>query len=193
MPRELEPKLRAEFERRLAGNGLFASAVERRDPRLIFRLALESLVGVREKGGNNRGPIVELLQQTIGSADGEAWCMALVQSGLAFAEILTGLTSPIFASEHCLTVWNETPKAQRVKIIPGIGAICIWRHGNTTAGHTGVTISPVERNEVELVEGNTEAGLIGGKIEREGGGIYHTQRSIIRNGNMRVVGYLRPF
>lgn len=193
MKRQLEPKMVSYLDAKLAGNGLAQSAIKNRDPRTVFRLALECCVGIREKGGNNRGPMVELIQETLGGADAEAWCMSLVQTGLGYAELKTGIMSPIFPSEHCLTVWNETPREQRVRTVPAVGAICIWKHGDTTSGHTGITVGEVEREEVNMVEGNTEAGIRTGEVVREGGGVYFTRRSIRGTGSMKVVGYLKPW
>jgi hypothetical protein len=93
-----------------------------------------------------------------------------------------------------MTVWNETPVAQRVKAIPAPGAIIIWRHGPGPSGHTGCTISYCYGGQFTAVEGNTESGLTAaGHIEREGGGCYETRRNIIGAGNMKVVGFLKPF
>ena len=52
-------------------------------PEPCSRLAAEACVGIREQGGNNKGPLVELMQKTVdGKAQAEAWCMAFVQSML---------------------------------------------------------------------------------------------------------------
>lgn len=193
MARILKNEMEAFLDRKLQENGLAQDAINRRDARVVFRLAAECCVGIRETS-NNAGPMVELIQETIGSSDKEPWCMAFMQTCLAYAYRKTGKRSPLVASEHCLTVWNETPKSQRVVEIPAIGAIAIWRHGSSSSGHTGVTVSNVyDGKMVNLVEGNTESGIEGGEIVREGGGIYRTYRSITGTGNMRIVGYLKPF
>src|SRR5574343_9032 len=101
--RRIEPTMVKWLDSKLAGNGLAQDAIARKDARLLFRLAMESCVGIREKGGNNSGPMVELIQETIDGADKDPWCMSLVQTCIAYAEKRTGKSSPIFASEHCLT------------------------------------------------------------------------------------------
>ena len=193
MKREIEPEMVAFLDAKLKDNGLAQHAIEQKDPRTVFRLALEACVGIREKGGNNRGPVVELIQETLGGADQEAWCMSLVQTGLAYAELKTGVQSPIAATEHCMTCWRETPTAQRVKSVPAVGAIIVWKHGSTDSGHTGITVSDVKDGQVRAVEGNTESGIAGGEVVREGGGVYVTRRSTSGTGNMRVVGFLKPW
>jgi len=138
--------------------------------------------------------MVELIQQTLGDAEGEPWCMSLVQTCIAWAELRSGKPSPIFASEHCMTVWNSTPAAQRVVSIPAPGAIIIWRHGAGPSGHTGATISDVRNRIFSAVEGNTESGLgTAGIVERDGGGCYETRRSLDGAGKMKIVGFLKPF
>jgi hypothetical protein len=193
MKRELHPEMRDWLDsqcRDTAHRALIAA-----DARACFIHAAKACIGIREHGGNNRGKIVELIQQTIGVAEREPWCMSLVQTCLAWAELRTGKISPIFASEHCLTVWQNTPAPHRVKAIPAPGAIIIWRHGAGPAGHTGITIAKVNSHGLfRAVEGNTESGLTAaGKIEREGGGCYETERSIHGSGNMKLLGFLKPF
>src|SRR5919108_4036082 len=40
--------------------------------------AAGSLVGVREEGGNNRGPMIELFLRGVKQPPGEPWCAAFV-------------------------------------------------------------------------------------------------------------------
>lgn len=191
--RNIEPKMIAWLDKKLASNGLAQHAIETKNARLLFTLAAESCVGIREEGGNNKGPMVKLLQETIGGAGGEAWCMSYVQTCLAYAEAKTGLISPIAASEHCMTVWNSTPKAQRVKRVPARGAIAIWNYPPGANGHTGI-VDNYNEKKMNLFEGNTEAGLTSsGTIERDGGGVYYTDRSTSGSKKMVLVGFLKPF
>ncbi|MDX2232255.1 MAG: glycoside hydrolase family protein [Leptolyngbyaceae cyanobacterium bins.349] len=71
-----------------------------------------SYVGVREQG-NNRGREVEMFQRTIGGSDGEPWCMSFAQFCIQKAGAATKVDPKVFRSEHCLTVWNNSPKSQR--------------------------------------------------------------------------------
>lgn len=191
--RKIEQKMIDFLDQKLASNGLAQTAIEEKDARTLFVQAASACVGIREKTGRNDGPMVELIQETIGGHSGEAWCMSLMQTCLAYAEVKTGAKSPIAASEHCMTVWNETPEYQRVKFTPLAGAIVIWRHGKGPSGHTGCVLSSDE-HEFRAVEGNTTSGsTASGKVVREGGGVYFTKRSRNGNGDMHVVGFLKPF
>lgn len=182
------------LDERLKINGLAQFAIRTRDLRLLFTEAAKVCVGIRERTGNNDGPMVELIQKTVdNNASGEAWCMAFIQTCLAYAEMKTAKVSPIVASEHCMTVWAQSPKEQRVIWNPLPGAIVIWRHGDSTSGHTGVVLGADEKM-FHAVEGNTTSGNDPkGKIVREGGGVYYTTRSRDGDGDMNVVGYLKPF
>lgn len=192
--RDIEPKMVEFLDGKLSGNGLAQHAKEIGDARLVFTLAMEACVGIREVGGNNSGPMVELIQETVGRHSREAWCMALVQTCLSYAEKQTGKKSPIIATEHCLTAWETTPHEQRVKHIPARGAIIIWRHGDSTNGHTGIVLDYHNQpGKMLTVEGNTEKGIVGGHIERDGGGVYLVERDAIGSYDMRIMGYLKPF
>lgn len=191
--RSIEPAMLKFLRSKVILNGMYEEAVKNKDARTLFRLAAEACVGIREEGGNNSGPMVELIQETVGGAGREAWCMSFVQTCLAFAEVETGVKSPIPASEHCMTVWNTTPKKQRVKISPLPGAIAIWQHGKGPAGHTGIVSGADEKN-FNAIEGNTESGLNPkGTVERDGGGVYFTKRSRKGAGSMKLIGFLKPF
>ncbi len=193
--RNIESKMVKYLDDKLAKNGLAQEAIKKKDARTLFVLAAQSCVGIRESGGNNKGPMVELIQETIGGADREPWCMSFQMTLLAYAELKTKVKSPLVASEHCLTVWKDSPKSSRVKMFPAMGAIIIWQHGTSQAGHTGVFLEAVDGDKNMLcIEGNAEAGLKpDGTINRNGGGVYATKRSMTKNGNMKVLGFLRPF
>ena len=186
--RELEADLLEWFDDKLAKNGLAQEAIATKNARLLFGLAAESCVGIRETGGNNNGPMVRLLQKTIGGAVKEPWCMSFVQSCLAYAEAKTGEKSPVIASEHCQTVWTETPRSQRVKTAPLKYAIVIWAYEGTSSGHTGVVVESFYPKKFHSVEGNT--GDDGG---RDGDCVTYKKRDWVRSGKLRVLGFLKPF
>jgi hypothetical protein len=195
--RKLEPKMVAYLDEKLANNGAVADAIRRRDPRALLVPAALACVGIREATGNNDGPMVELIQETIGGHSNEAWCMAFVMTLLAYAELKTSITSPIYASEGCDQVWTKTPAIHRVKVFPLPGAIVIWGHYNSkgqyTGGHTGILVGADEKT-FYAVEGNTSGGQDpNGKVVREGGGCYYTYRNRFGNGDMKVRGFLKPF
>lgn len=194
MIREIDPRLVALFDARLQTNGLAQLALKNREARILMRMAAQACVGILEHGGNNRGPEVELFQETIGGHSRESWCMSFIQSCIAYAEVKTGVNSPIIGGEHCLTVWAQSPHEQRVHTYPLPGAIAIFQHGTSQNGHCGI-IESMEGVDMWTYEGNTEHGIApNGAMVRDGGGVYHCLRSFnMPMGDMHLVGCLKPF
>ncbi len=146
-------------------------------------------VGIHEVGPN-AGPEVEKFQLAVdGKAQGESWCMAFVQFCIMELERRVARRSNIFHSEHCLTVWNKSPlELRRTKPEPGY--IVIWRHGNTTSGHTGIVTNVIDNIRFETIEGNTSDSNL---VDRNGDGVYEKVRHLTHTGSMQVVGFLVPF
>lgn len=153
----------------------------------LIQEALSWVEKASEQGGNNRGQIVELFQKTIGKAENEPWCMAFMQYCVSKVDFLMndGTKSPLFKSEHCLTVWNNTPITFKYKV-PSVGNIVIWRHGTSSNGHTGVVKQVLDAQTFITVEGNTNA-----DGSREGDGVYEKKRSILPMGDLNVVGFIK--
>jgi hypothetical protein len=191
--RNIEPKMVAFIDKKLALNGAAQEAIEKKDARSLMVFAAEACVGIRESGGNNKGPLVQLIQDTVGGVGAEAWCMSFVQTCIAYAEVKTGVKSPLLDTEHCTTLWNKTKASQKVKIFPARGAIIIWQHGKGPSGHTGFFLEG-DGKSMRTIEGNTEAGFSkDGSVVREGGGVYLASRSMKANGTMKVLGFIKPF
>lgn len=153
----------------------------------MFIKAMEAMIGIQEKGGNNSGPDVEAIQETVGSAENEAWCMATIQTAIAFVEVVTGSGSRFPVTEHCLTAfYNSLIKYMN----PKRGYVCIWQHGSGQSGHTGAVCEIIGPNEFNCIEGNTGPGS---GVVREGDGVYKKLRSLQGAGDMHVKGFLEPF
>lgn len=192
--RKIESKMLGFLDAKLSGNGACQHAKIVRDSRAVFCFAMEAMVGIRENGGNNKGPLVELIQETVGGHSGEAWCLSTVMTALAYAEWNTQTKSPLPATEHCMTLWQTVPKNMHVVSQPRRGAIAIYNYVGTSRGHTGVFLEEIEENVMLCVEGNTTRGISDtDEIVRDGGGVYLTKRSMIPKAPMTLVGFLKPF
>lgn len=192
--RKIEPAMIKFLDAKLKSHGAAQAAMVTENPRALLIYAAQVCVGIKEVGRNNDGPMVRLIQETVGVAEYEAWCMSLVQTLVAYCEVKTGLPSDLYPTESCTECWEKTPKMWRVKKIPLPGAIPIWQHGTSWRGHTGVLLEYGLYNKISCVEGNTETGLDShGNIIREGGGVYQTVRDKKADGNMKLRGYLVPF
>ncbi len=159
------------------------------DPFLLSLEVARILVGTIEVGGDNRGPIVTELQKTVGGAMNEPWCASFIQSCIAYTEEKLSIQSPIYPTEHVLTLWNKTPQECRVDS-PIPGDIVIWKQINTLSGHCGL-IEDIKDNYLYTFEGNTSPSSK--IIERDGDGIYQKIRPLGGMGKLKEIGFLRPF
>lgn len=192
--RSISTDLFSIIDKKLASNGAAQAAIKDQDARSLLCYAAETLVGVREKGGNNRGKEVELIQRSSGGRPGDAWCMWYVQALIAYVEKKLNIKSKIYHSGSCASVWEKTPKDQRAKIFPLAGAVVIWKNKKTGMGHTGIFIESTDKKTMLTSEGNSTEGLNSrGEVERDGGGVYLCKRSMKGHGNMEVRGFLIPF
>lgn len=193
MNRQIEKKMVEFLDFKLKENGEAKRAIDEKDPRSLMIQAAYACVGTREKTGHNDGPMVELIQETIGSHNQESWCMSFLQTLIAYSEIKTGIKSPLIGTEHCMTLWNAS-QDHKVQNYPKTGAIIIWEHlGTGGSGHTGLFIEG-DGTEMICVEGNTTSGFNANeKIISEGGGVYRTKRRMRTNGNFKLHGFLKPF
>lgn len=123
-------------------------------------------IGVVEEGING-GQIVKLFQRAVDDrALNEPWCMAFAQYCIKMAELAVselfsqciGEASTIFRSEHCLTVWNNSPHLQMREATKG--SLCIWQNFNggeaTASGHTGIVTDINPDGSILIVEGNSQ-------------------------------------
>lgn len=192
--RRIDTELVSYIDKRISWDGLAQYHLQTKNARGLMVEAAKACVGIKELTGRNDGRLVELIQKTVdGKAQGEAWCAAFVASMIAYAEAKTGVRSPLMATEHCLTLWNGTPIEQKVKISPLAGAIAIWRHGTTTNGHTEIVLD-CDENIFNAVGGNTSGVVDPSKpVSREGNGVFYTKRSRFGEGDMNLLGFIKPF
>lgn len=183
MQRKLTPELSRWLHTRCGG---FQAYADRDAPTLLAHAATQC-VGIVESGGNNRGRFVELFQATVGRVEAEPWCMAFVQSLVAFVEDVCG-PSLLPVTEACLAALQGAP-SDLVVSDPRQGDIVIWRHGTGWQGHTGIILR-VDGEWLQTVEGNTGDGA---GIQREGDGVYSRRRPKVPLGTMKIAGFLRPF
>lgn len=160
------------------------------DPNECLALVAEACArsGIREKSAND-GPWIKLFQQTVGDAAQEPWCLAFLQSLIAYVEELKGVTSPLPATEHCGDFWNRA-KNYHTAPMGARGDIIVWSLLGTAQGHCGL-ITKASSLLYETVEGNTTSG--GAAIVREGDGIYARKRAKGGSKTFAERGILRAF
>lgn len=146
-------------------------------------------IGVREKGGQNKGPEVEMFQKAVdGKAQGEAYCMAFMQFCVMEIEKRFKVKSEIFKSEGVMETWNKSP-AKLKHQDPKIGGIVCWNYVGSWTGHAGC-VTDFDKSNIKTVEGNTGSGSA---VIREGDGIYARTRSRAGTSKMVIKGYILPF
>jgi hypothetical protein len=142
-----------------------------------------SFVGVRESGGNNRGPEVEAWLRRVGQPPGQAWCAAFAWCCVddAFRRLL--LPNPIRPCAGVVHLWDLLPAACQLDgPSPGCWAFHRDLDANgdpTSLGHMGFIddVSP-DGQGTYSIEGNTNSGG-----SRTGGGVWrHTP-------SLRPLGY----
>ena len=142
------------FDKLLENNALAQDSIVKNRARQLFVETAKSALGIKEVS-KNKGVEVELFQKTVGLSPGDSWCMAFMQSCIAYVEHKTAIVSPIYASGTCMEVWDNSPVEQRVKVLPLAGAIAIWQHlTNPIHGHTGMVLD-CDGVSFHAIEGNT--------------------------------------
>jgi hypothetical protein len=182
--RELNPLIEAYIDERIERYNQTVS------PNALMIRALKAMVGIHEEGGDNRGPLVAAIQDTVGGPDPLAWCMSLQQTAVAYVEKKLSMVCDLAESEHCLTVLSAAERHKRNVKVPAPGDLIIWQHGASTDGHVGCIT--MVGDYFQCIEGNTAGhDQRTGVVSREGDGVYETMRS--RNGsqNMKVAGFVR--
>jgi len=153
---------------------------------LTIKIAL-SYDGVRERGGNNRGPQVEMFQHSIGLDPGDPWCAAFVCFCIKEAAKQLGIDPNFQYGGSVYKLWSRNEGLQMST--PDTDCIFLIDHGlshaGTRIGHTGFCIGPITENatghpgeqfvsRIETMEGNTNAAG-----SRDGDGCYHKTRNLI--------------
>ena len=186
------------LDSKIATNSLALQCIKEKRARQLFVEIVKACVGIKEVA-KNKGMEVELFQKTVGISKGDQWCMAFLQTCLAYTEVKTGAYSQIFAAGGCINVWNKTPTTLRVKDIPLAGAIAIWKHlSDPNHGHTGMILD-CDGISFHAIEGNTSEGNdnLNGLVGQTGQGVRFTHRRYDlfnpQSGDMLLLGSIKPF
>jgi hypothetical protein len=174
--------------------------VNREERQAALALFSRAFYGVREEGGNNRGPMVEKFQKAVdGIAQGEPWCMAFVQFCLKWVDELAarlgdGARTVLPPSELTTFVFNHAPVWARIDT-PEEGAVVVWTKLDadgkpTLRGHCGI-VSKVLPDAVLTIEGNTSAEW--NADQRDGDGVFVRLRTRGEIPGFQRLGYLRPW
>jgi hypothetical protein len=195
--RFIHPTLRLLLEAKLFPGGRIPEAFRSVDiPRMtvLAAVALESLK-VREIGGNNRGPLVGLIQDIIGpyaqNGTGDAWCMSTTQILVAIIEDYCQAESPVLDSEGCMNVYTSALSIQGLTTLHAeAGSMFICQNGKKWTGHTGLVLE-VLPGKMRTFEGNTGDG-----DARDGDGAYFRTRGLAKfasKSTLELRGFVRIY
>jgi hypothetical protein len=144
----------------------------------------QTKVGVCEDSFNDSPEIREFQRAVDGRASKEPWCMCFMQWGAICVAKDLGLSrSPVHPSEHCVTVWNNTPEKYRLKS-PKRGAWFVMKNRLGQSGHTGMC-EDAGTLSFKTIEGNTNE-----EGSREGNAIVAKSRLVTGTASMQVLGYI---
>jgi hypothetical protein len=172
-----------------------------REKRMMLTAEAKKWLWVREHG-SNRGAEIEMFQREVdGKAVGEAWCLSFLQFCVNQVDRdyskkygKDPLPNWLYPTEHCLTLWNKTGVSSRITddLYPGL--ILVWQYWEngkqTTRGHVGVIMEVLSDTDFITIEGNTADRK---SVVREGDGVYMMRRTVSRNGNFRLKGFISPW
>lgn len=196
MRRIIEQELVNIIDSRLKSNPIAQAYLKADNFRGIVVEGGSCLVGTREATGKNDGPIIRLVQETVGSAVGEPYCVGGVQSMIAYAELKTGKKSPLVVTELAIDLWYRTPAELRVKQIPLPGAIAVWQDVNNgkkkITGHAEIVRAAANSQWWGIGFNTSGSTYPGGPVVREGNGIYFTSRNYASTSKRIFLGFVKP-
>lgn len=115
----------------------------------------ETQVGVREQGGNNRGPEVELYLASVGLPPGDPWCASFLFWVFRRAANILVTPNPFPRTGSALRIWALADQHFRVAS-PTRGCVYVVDHGGGQ-GHTGIIAQVDNDGIVTEISGNTNA------------------------------------
>lgn len=185
--RKLEPDLIRSMRSSLAESEDYQFAKKQGLWRPAITHAAAPWVGVKELNNDNRGEYIDMIGLTVDRKHkGEAYCMAWVQTILAFIELELNLVSPLKSTEGCLDLWESTGPHLKTTRYPLPGYIAVWQHGTSRAGHAGIVVS-VKDTYFKTIEANSFG------PDGVTQGIFYQERLFNDSGKMRLLGFCSPF
>lgn len=139
---------------------------------LLAMSILANDLRVRERGGNNRGPMVEAIIASTGlkGTGAYAWCAATVELCCEIAGVTIGPSDPTSAR---VAAWRSYASAAgRLSTVPARGRLCLYVNPDGT-GHMGIVAQVLASGKLRTYEGNTSDGA---GSQRDGDGLYERIR-----------------
>jgi hypothetical protein len=149
------------------------NALPAKERRLLAMAYLCDVLKVREVGGNNRGPLVEVCQAAAGIGPGDSWCAAALTLASKIAQAPYPLRSEGYNPAAVIS-WKQWAKAKgKLDSTPSRGDIAMHNSGEGH-GHIGAFVKIDEDGNALTIEGNTSSGQEGS--QDDGGGMFRRER-----------------
>ena len=154
------------LQRALAAAGYYAGAIDGEigpitRSAILRRGVIDAAhdeVGVREVGGDNRGPRVKQYQDATGNGPGDPWCASFVVWCADRATASTGVAHAVPRTGHCMTMLRDARAAgiTAPSVRAGrIGDVGLASYGGGR-GHAVILASPLGADgKYATIEGNT--------------------------------------
>lgn len=143
-----------------------------------------SQIGVKESGGPNRGPQVDVYLKSVGLnpvGKNYSWCAAFVYWCFKEASANLNIANPVYKTAGCVNHWDNA-KCTKLGVAAALkdpskikpGFIFIIDHGGGK-GHTGI-VESVEGGYLTTIEGNTNP-----ELSSNGYGVFRLNRRKIKD------------
>lgn len=193
--RHLRIELRLLVENLIFPKGLIPACFLLKDiPQCVVETAkaFEKL-GIREKGGQNKGEVIGYIQGVIGgyipNGNGDPWCLSMVQCIVAFIEDFFQTESPFPETESVMNCFSSAKKIPDILLTEAeVGSFFLFQQGDKWMGHAGTVLEILPNDKMITFEGNTGHASI-----RDGDGAYFRERDQKVNGPLKTKGFVRVF
>ena len=155
------------------------------DDGYCVRLCAESFVGVKEKGGNNRGftdPVLQVLMRQEGWVPGYAWCSFFVMAMLNECGIPNNITGWAPTAYNRKDVIYDNGKFLQSYSSSDVLVMTLSYNDKNKRfkgiGHTGI-VERIGKHSVRTIEGNTNQA--GSADSRTGDGVLVKIRPLTKN------------
>jgi hypothetical protein len=134
---------------------------------MLLVAAANSLVGVSELGGDNRGPMVELFLREVGQEPGAPWCAAFVYhvGHASHYDAARKMSSwPLMRTASCMDLWKQARDFRILRFEPRVGDVFLkFSPTLNRFYHTGIVVALHQPDAQEdrgvfvctTIEGNT--------------------------------------
>lgn len=139
---------------------------------------------IREAGGPNAGPEVEMILEHAGGRRGMPWCAGFVFACVDYGHILLGLFTPNvplapgIPELSCSAIYRWAKAENRLRDLSTAraGDAYLFAGGNTGYRHVGLIEEKLDDGTLQTIEGNTSADPKTISQDADGDGVYRRHR-----------------